>query len=288
MGFLSDLTTVLSILIVWLAPPLVWALVIVVFPKFFSDTLLRAIDHKHNIRLEEIKAELGRENARKIETLKSDDATLKSSIELLSGNQSEIRARRLVAIEKMWNVFLQLKQNFGGVIYLDTILLPTELDEFFRGKKPSEYIGGIIKQYEREDATAIKFDESGANEIEKERPFVGERSWQIFYALRALYGRSAILIRYSVQKKQYQNWKDDKLFATNIGTVLSKEIIDAAKAMQMQGLQMIVLHITEAFLEEAEHILSGRRTAANLIPDYQEILLAERDKLTNYRAPGAE
>lgn len=290
MGFLSDITTVMGIILVWLAPPLVWTLVIVVFPKFFSDTLLRAIDHKHNIRLEEIKSELARQNAIEIEMLKSDDSTLKSSVELLSANQGEIRARRLVAIEKMWNVFLQMDRQFAGLIYLDTILLPTELDDFFRGnrKKPSDYIEGIVRQYIDQDAVVKKFNESGAEEIEKERPFVGDQIWKTFYALRALYGRCAILIKYSFEKKRYQNWKEDGHFASVVGTAVPPNVMDAAKTRQFQGLQMIILHLTQAFLKESEHVLSGTRAAAEFIPNIQEILMEERDKLTGYRAPNAD
>lgn len=286
------LTTVLSILITSLAVPLILTLVTVVFPKFVSSALLNAIEHRHNIRLAEIKEELGRETNIKLETLRSDNSTLQASIALLSANQSEIRARKLVAMEKMWNVFLQLNDKFSGVIFLDTILQPAELDEFFRGHgqtpRSSDYIKSIVSQYTREDASMNKMEESGANEIETERPFFGEQIWVIFYVLRAVYGRCALLIFKSLEKKQYQNWRDDEHLAHVMAMAVPRKIIDAAKARHLQGLQTIILHLTLAFLDEANKILSGTRSAASALPDYQAILMEERDKLTGYRAPNNE
>jgi hypothetical protein len=239
------------------------------------------------VGLEEIKAELGRETNRKIETLKSDNSTLQSSIDLLSANQGEIRARRLVAVEKMWNVFLQMNDKFSGVAFLDMILLPDELDDFFRGdwQKPrADYLKGIVGRYAKEDATFNIFKESGAMEIETERPFYGEKIWIIFYVLRAVYGRCALLIARSLEKKQFQNWKDDQHLATVVGMVLPQKIVDTARAMRSQGLQAIIFHLNQEFLVEADNLLSGTKTTAKLLPNYQAMLMEERDKLTAYRA----
>jgi hypothetical protein len=169
----------------------------------------------------EIRAELDRDTNIKIETLKSDNSTLQSSIDLLSANQSEIRARRLVAVEKMWNVLLQMNDKFSGVAYLDTILLPDELAEFFRGQKPrSDYIRAIVGQYAHGDASFNNLKESGAMEIERERPFFGEQIWIIFYVLRAVYSRCAVPTARSLEEKKFHNWKEDRHLADIVGMVL--------------------------------------------------------------------
>jgi hypothetical protein len=54
-------------------------------------------------------------------------------------------------------------------------------------------------------------------EIQKERPFFGEQMWVIFYVLRAIYGRCAMLIAWSLEKKQLQSWKEDKHLADIVG-----------------------------------------------------------------------
>jgi hypothetical protein len=168
-----------------------------------SDLRRSEEELKSELRSKEaqIKAELDRDANIKIENLKSDNSTLQSSIDLLSTNQSEIRARRLVAVEKMWSVLLQMNDKFSGVVYLDAILLPEELDEFFRGQRPrSDYIRSIVGQYAHEDASFNNLKDSGAMEIEKERPFFGEQMWVIFYVMRAIYGRCAMLVARSLEK----------------------------------------------------------------------------------------
>jgi hypothetical protein len=59
--------------------------------------------------------------------------------------------------------------------------------------------------------------------------------------------------------------------------------MENAKAMRVQGLQSIVLHLNLAFLEEADKLLSGTKTAQSLLPNYQAMLMEERDKITAYR-----
>jgi hypothetical protein len=232
----------------------------------------------------QIKGELDRDTNIKIETLKSDNSTLQSSVDLLLANQSEIRARRLVAVEKMWNVLLQMNDKFSGVVHLDTILLPEELDEFFGRRRPlPDYIQAIVNQYAKEDASFNIFEEIGTMDIEKERPFLGEQMWVIFYVLRAIYGRCAMLISTSIKKTKFQNWKEDKHLASIVGMVLPQQVMDTAKAMRGQGLQSLILHLNRAFLEEADKVLSGAKTTQSLLPNYQAMLMEERDKITAYR-----
>jgi hypothetical protein len=39
--------------------------------------------------------------------------------------------RELQAVERIWNMMINLRNEFGDVIFIDTILVPAELDAFF-------------------------------------------------------------------------------------------------------------------------------------------------------------
>jgi hypothetical protein len=70
-----------------------------------------------------------------------------------------------------------------------------------------------------------------------------------------------------------------------VGMVLPQQVMHDAKTMRLQGLQSIILHLNQAFLEEADKVLSGTKTTARLLPNYQAMLMEERDKITTYRQP---
>lgn len=46
-----------------LSVPIVFVAALKIFPKILGDVLIKGLEHKHSVRLEEIKDELGRESA---------------------------------------------------------------------------------------------------------------------------------------------------------------------------------------------------------------------------------
>jgi hypothetical protein len=153
----------IAALLAWLAAfasPFILLLALKIFPKLLRDVIIKELEHRHNVRLEQIKADLGRQSAVQVETLKAEMtaaySTLKASVEFLSASQAEVRGKRVDALEKFWGVLLSLNKEFSGLFFVEYILTPFEIDEFFKtgnvqklseSKKYFTY----IEEYKKED-----------------------------------------------------------------------------------------------------------------------------------------
>jgi hypothetical protein len=282
----------IAAILAWLAVvalPLILILVLKSFPKLLGDVIIKELEHRHNIRLEQIKSDLGRENAVQIETLKAEMtaaySTLKSSVDFLSASQGEVREKRVDAIGKLWHVLLSLERAFSDVFHVEAILSPLEIDEFFRTgnvqklPKIKTYLAHL-EEYRQDDTVLKKWQSSDAETVDIERLFVSARLWQIAFVLRALYARVGMLFNYSFKERRYNNWRDDEHLLQMLSSVLPTSSVAQAKAMEEDGLKTLVLTLHNDFLEEAEKIMSGVHSLSKSIADVQTTLLGEKDKLT--------
>jgi hypothetical protein len=279
----------IAVILAWLAvlaSPFSLILALKIFPKLLGDVVIKELEHRHNVRLEEIKAELARSGAVKIETLKGEItaaySTLKSSVDFLSASQSDLRLKRVNAVEKLWLAMIYLKKEFADLLFIDTILVPSEIDAFFKPNsdpKLKKYFASIM-EYQQRDITLTKWKNSNAEAIDAEQLFVSARLWQISFVSRALYGRVAFLFEGSFKDGRYNDWRSDEPLGRILASVLPATIIEQAKSMKTQGLESLVLTLHKEFLEEAERVMSGVPSLSKSIADMQIILLGEKDKLT--------
>jgi hypothetical protein len=102
--------------------------------------------------------------------------------------------RQIKAVERLWQVLRNLSHEFSSVVFIDTILLPSELEAFFREGENGQ-IADCLGEYADDRNLALrKLASAGANDADSERPFVTNRLWSVFFVLRAIYARAAILV----------------------------------------------------------------------------------------------
>ena len=87
---------------------------------------------------------------------------------------------------------------------------------------------------------------------DKERPFVPQKLWSTVYMIRALYGRAAILIEWSYQRRQLQNWRTHKLMDQTLRAIIPGSVVDEIKKQQIGGLHAAVEYMQSQFLIDAE------------------------------------
>ena len=99
---------------------IVWTLVIRVFPSVLGTAFEKRIAHGYDNKLEKIKAEY---------------STLKTSVDFLSTTQSELRAKVIESTETLWSALLDTSKEFTGVRAVDTLLTPKEINEILSGER---------------------------------------------------------------------------------------------------------------------------------------------------------
>lgn len=249
-----------------------------------GDVVLKSVEHRQNVRLERIKADLTATNASELAHIKGEIdaryATLKSSIEFMTANQAELRGRLVASCERLWTCLAELREAFQDVLHVDMVLLPHELDELIKGPRKSNSVYREIERYAKPETVVENFKSAGATDAERhpDRLFAGEKLWLLFYVLRALYGRLGVLYERSIREKRYVDWRTDTGVEGLCKRVVPDAVLEGARR-GLPGFQYLTGYIEVEFLKEATRVMSGSRGLLETLPDVQTSILAEKKRL---------
>lgn len=160
------------------------------------------------------------------------------------------RQRQIEAVEHLWQVLRNLSSEFGTVVFVDSILVPSELDAYFKEGEHS-HIADCIRGYADMNLPFRKFASAGANEADKERPFVTNRLWSVFFVLRGFYGRIALLLTNSYKESRFVDWRADSGCEQLLRAILPAGIVEHAKGQAIGGLRTAIDSLESQFLAEA-------------------------------------
>ena len=205
--------------------------------------------------------------------------TLKTSVDFLAVNQSELRSSTIAAVQTLWTSVLAIEKEFSAPVFVDGILLQSEKSERFASGKINEY----LSDYCDWDAVAKKLERLGELTPEGNRLLSGEVLWLKFSTLSQAYGRMCWLTRTSMEKGAYVDWKTDKHMNAILRAVLPLDVLERIKEMRMGGFREATSRLKAEFLKEAIRVMSGSQQVAESLSDLQSTLLAEQQKAGSQR-----
>jgi hypothetical protein len=158
-----------------------------------------------------------------------------------------LQRRQLHARENLWNVISTLRSQFSLVLYVDNVFLANELDEFFTDGKRADALN-VIAEYRHRGIAA---DKMSSVDPDKDRPFIPHNLWSIVYTIRAFYGRAAILLHWSFEKRSYQDWRADNGMDQILRSLIPAHLVDEVKKRTFGGLTVAVDYLQNKFLADA-------------------------------------
>jgi hypothetical protein len=159
--------------------------------------------------------------------------------------------RQIQAVEALWQIVRNLGNEFSLVIFIDTVLLASEQNAYFRHRAHSQVMD-CIKEYADMNTAINKMRTAGALDIaSKERPFVSHRLWSVFFVLQAIYGRAALLLTNSYKARKLEDWREDSGCDQLLRAILLSSIVDEVKNRTIGGLRLAIDHLECQFLTEA-------------------------------------
>jgi len=271
MGFISTI-------VLYVVLQLGWTLLSRTFPDLVGGALLKGIERRNAIAVESAKDELSKSTQTEIESLRADYAMLKSSVDFLSASHGEVRAKMIGATEDLWRVLLQLGRLFSTVIFVDTVLLAKEIDAAIRRDDQNSLVQ-TAKDFQNRDTIVLKFQQAGANDADKDRIFVSPRLWLLFFVIRAVYARAALLMSVSFKEKSYRDWRQDDVLVKLLTNVVPDKVVSEMRQLPCGGLQNLIRHLESAFLAEAARVMSGVHFFADNFSEVQSTLIMEKEKI---------
>jgi hypothetical protein len=175
-----------------------------------------------------------------------------SSITVQSGPSTShlTHQRQIQAVEHLWQVTRNLSSEFSLVVFADTILIPQEIDAYFRRGELS-HIMDCVRDYANMNFALEKLTKAGTTDAAKERPFVSHRLWSVSFVLQAVYARSALLLANSYKERKLMNWREDSGCDQLLRAILPAQTVDYVKGLQIGGLRSAIDHLENQFLAEA-------------------------------------
>ena len=254
-------------LITSLAVVLLWTILVWVFPSILSMAVEKRIEHQYNKKLESIKAEL-----------QASYSSVGTSVGFLSTVQPELRLKIIESVERIWHAVHSLEEHYQEIIFLDSILLPEEIQNGLISTD-SELFSPIVSKYENFSTVTemLKRDEALTSGIE--RLYVGDQLWLIFRTITVVYGRFGFLVHKSCKEKHYADWREDKNFISNLRNILSEDIITNAKSRKFGGLRTIISQLESEFLKEGARVMSGSQGFSEALSDVQAAVKLETSKI---------
>jgi hypothetical protein len=200
-------------------------------------------------------------------SLSSERVLLESAIRGAQQGQDLSHEKRLLAIEHMWSAVLKLRAASDGMRYFLGILVPSEYDLIFTGKQDS-FAAAIANISDDFVTGAMKT----VDDVELDRPYLGEILWLRFFLYRAFVGRLGYLITRGKERRHIGDWREDKgirqilsgaLPESTIKTLLNKESV--------ASIYMVFGQLESTILEEVSLVLSGRRSASDSFENAKEL-----------------
>ncbi len=161
-----------------------------------------------------------------------------------------VNQRQVLAVENLWNIMRNLSSEFSMVVFVDTILLPQEMQAYFKGAGGPPLMDSI-REFRDRHAPVSKIEKAGGLTAAKERPFVSQRLWSIYFVVQAIYGRTAMLIETSFNEGRYVDWRTDNGCDQLLRAILPGHAVDHLKTLSINALRTAIEYLEDHFLVEA-------------------------------------
>ena len=254
-------------LIISVAVVLIWTISVRVFPSILSMTVEKRIEHQYNKKLESIKAEL-----------QASYSSVETSVGFLSVVQPELRLKIIESVERIWRAVRSLEEYHSGIMRLDSILLPEEVQRGLNSNG-NEFFSTLVSKYKNISTVTEMANKSRALTSGIERLYVGDRLWLIFSTITVVYRRFGFLIHKSCKEKQYFDWRKDEHFISILRNVLSEDFVNNAKSRKVGGLRTIIFQLESDLLKEGARVMSGSQGFSEALSDVQAAVKLETSQI---------
>lgn len=200
---------------------------------------------------------------REIEGLRADlnlsEAVLTQVAASSSAGFHAAQDRRIIAIAKLWAEVMSLKCHCASTLYPYSILVREEIETL---KPDDEILVGVPRSWPKFSREMLE----GPEDIELQRPFLGERLWGSFWIYRAVMLRVVWRVAKGLEDGRIPWWdvapdgSDDAVVGL-LQEVLSPEEIAKARSTRMGGLDQILELLQQRVLAEMEAWMSGRHAS---------------------------
>ena len=172
---------------------------------------------------------------KEMETLRAqldrDRLVMETAIFSFSSGQEAAQEKKIQATEKLWKHVLIIRKICQSAIFFYSILLPSEYNEVFTKPKMKEMFSDL-------DDNVLEKISSDTEDLESNRPFLGEKLWLLFFIYRAFIGRIFFILVDGLKKGEIKDWRKDDGVHSLLKNILSNDFFYLCKKLFHNNSQM--------------------------------------------------
>lgn len=187
---------------------------------FFSNVLQSKIQQslkfKSDAKLEDLKGDIDKYNS-----------VLTSFFQNHLSSSQKVFDTKLKAYETLWEIVQKIKDAFpAGITMVYYLLTDDELNKntVFNELDTNPKMGPGLRNYNLTDEMKKIID--SRKPLTKYRPYLSDKSFKLYYAFSAFYGRITHSFIWQYEKKNIYNWKNDKTLLDILSVTLTKEELE--------------------------------------------------------------
>ena len=199
-----------------------------------------------NQKLEEFKSQLNKNS-----NLLTDILNSQSNAYFLA------QEKRLVAVEKIWEATLKIKNEFpSAIILMYTILTEKEIRGILNDFEPKRVIPNQIRNFSAEEYTNKMISDS--LNLDQYRIYLDTQIWTCFFVYRAFCGRIAYWVDKGIKNGEIKPWQEDKATKEILGLLFKPNELDTL-VKSNTNLQFCLDSIEFKLLNEITELTTGKK-----------------------------
>jgi hypothetical protein len=213
--------------------------------EWLTTRLRESIKAEYAVNLERLRADIAQQNSLR-----------DSASGIFAAAHASAHKRRIEAVEKLWRTATRL--NTEGPSIIEPIRhyssdaerdLPNNkaVMDLLRDLSPLDVIGQVVKT---------------SDDIESERPFVGEKLWQAYYVRRALIIKLIIKLFGAWKGRPFVPWREDGRVKELLSEVLLPDDLKALYGRRETTIDDVRVAVENEILRLCDEVLSGRTSAS--------------------------
>ncbi|WP_461791556.1 hypothetical protein [Pedobacter sp.] len=183
---------------------------------------------------------------------------------------------RVKAYEALWEKVLKLKEEFpAGIALVYQLLMDDELnaEDAFQSLDKNPKFGPTLRSYDH-DKEMIKLVDSKSL-LPKFRPYIADKSHQLFVTYNSLYGRITHSFIWNYQKGILYNWKKDEALISILQISLTAnelKFVMQQKSRALNSLAEMLEYKIMADMREQLQISDSQKDSIQYIKDIDRLI----------------
>jgi len=210
--------------------------------------------------------------------LSQEDATLRGLLSAMSRDQSAVQDRTLNAVGELWDLVLSLRGVADEVLLPYKYLTGEEILGAFEDERIRNTLGDIPAAFERSKELLPRIAQ-----LEKHRPYLGEKLWSSFSAYEVFARRMIAKTHQGIVKRKLFPWdrgglgplgaRGDEDVATRslLRSVLGSDQLEYITERRIGAPQAALAMLEQKLLLEIEHRVFGRHLSESAVRELESI-----------------